>query len=264
MRGAFANGVLAVLEDAGHRDFDAVYGTSAGGALAAWWSAGQARYALGTWRYAQDPEILSYGRYLLRRGPLLDHDRLFEKVYLGEMPLDVAAIEDAPHPVVVTVTDADSGAVHYPDIRQGPVIDWLRAAGRLPLGTGPAVEVEGRRWLDGGLSVPIPIERAIKDGADEVVCILNNPPAEREPEPRLVSALVERAYPAVADLARRHHELHNQNVGLVLEPPGGVMVDVICPEATLPVGRLTRAGEKIAVAMEAGERAGAAWLTARA
>lgn len=260
MRAAYANGVLAAFEDAGFRAFDAVYGTSAGGALAAWWSAGQARYALDTWRYAEDPRILSYRRYLLGRGPLLDHDTLFSVVYEDEHPLDVEAVRSAPHPVVVTVTDADTGEVAYKDVRHGPVLDWLRATGRLPLATGPAVEIEGRRWLDGGLAVPIPIERAYADGAHDVVCVLNNPPAERDPEPWYVGALVGLRYPAVRALAAEHHRIHNENAAALATPPEGVTVHVVRPSGPLPTGRLTRDPGRIETSIELGLADGARFL----
>ena len=37
------------------------------------------------------------------------------------------------------------------------------------------MEIDGRPWLDGGLADPIPIRKAISDGAKEIVCVLNEP-----------------------------------------------------------------------------------------
>lgn len=262
MRAAYANGVLAGLEDAGET-FDAVYGTSAGGALAAWFSAGQARYALDTWEYVNDDRILSYSRWLLRDGPLLHHDRLFEVVYEDERPLDVEAVEDAEHPIVVTATEVDTGEAHYQDIRDGDVIDWLRATGRLPLASGPPVEIDGTRYLDGGLAVPIPIERAFEDGADEVLVVLNRPERKSEAESLFLAAIVGQRYPDLFDLVRRHAELWNEAVERARNPPEGVDVTVVKPEEYLDLGRLSRDEERIQAAIDEGLEDAREYLAAR-
>lgn len=253
MRAAYANGVLAGLEEAGV-SFDAVYGTSAGGALAAWFSAGQARYALDTWAYAHDERIMSYRRWLLRRGPLLDHDRLFEVVYEEEHPLAVQAVRGAGHPIVVTATDVDTGKGHCQDIRKGPVLDWLRATGRLPLASGPPVEIDGHRYLDGGMAIPIPIEQAIEDGADQVLLVLNRPERKSEAESWFLAALVGQRYPELFDLVKRHAELWNEAVELARDPPEGVDVTIVQPEEYLDLGRLSRDEALIEHAIEEGEQ----------
>lgn len=251
MRAAYANGVLAGLEEAGV-GFDAVYGTSAGGALAAWFSAGQARYALETWDYVDDDRILSYQRWLLREGPLLDHDRLFEVVYEDEHPLDVEAVETADHPVVVTATEVDTGRGHHQDLRDGDVIDWLRATGRLPLASGPPVEIGGTRYLDGGVAIPIPIERAFRDGADEVLLVLNRPERKSEAESLFLAAIVGHRYPELFDLVRRHAELWNEAVETANDPPPGVDVTIVKPDEQLGLARLSRDEEQIQHAIHKG------------
>lgn len=253
MRGAYANGVLAVLEEEGV-GFDAVYGTSAGGALAAWFSAGQARYALDTWEYVHDDRIMSYRRWLLRQGPLLDHDGLFEIVYEDERPLDLDAVRKAAHPIVVTATDVDTGEAVYHDLREGDVLDWLRATGRLPIASGPPVEIGGRRYLDGGIADPVPIERAIEDGADEILLVLNRPERKSEAESLVLAAVVGQRYPELFDLVRRHAELWNEALETAQDPPEGVEVTIVQPEDYLDLGRLSRDEELIQHAIDEGRR----------
>lgn len=263
VRAAYANGVLAAWEETGWDPFDAVYGTSAGGALAAWWSAGQAGRAVETWSYVGDHRILSWSRWLLRRGPLLDHDALFRIVYEEEHPLDVEAVRGAPHPVVVPVTDAETGETRYRDVRDGPVLNWLRAAGRMPLGCGPPVEVGGRRWLDGGLTDAVLVGKALDDGAHRVTLVLNRPPAPRDPEPRISAWLVDRRYPGLGEAVRHHHADWNASVRLALDPPEGVDVDVVHPDGDLGLGRFTRDLDRIRGGIAAGREDGRAHLRGR-
>lgn len=262
MRAAYASGVLAVLEEAGVT-VDAIYGTSAGGALAAWFSAGQARYALDTWRYAQDDRILSYRRWILRQGPLFDHDKLMEVVYQEEHPLDVDAVQAAEHPVNVTATEVETGEGVIQDIRDGDTLDWIRASGRLPIASGPPVVIEGTAYLDGGLSNPVPVEQAYEDGADEVLVVLNRPERKSEAESWVLAAVVGQRYPQLFDLVRRHAEIWNESVAKAEAPPNGVEVTILKPEEYLDLGRLARDEERIEDAIEQGQADAAEALQSR-
>src|SRR5207247_1730722 len=160
-------------EEAGFHPWDAVYGTSAGGALAAWYCAGQAVFAEKTWDYARDPRIMSYTRFLTKRGPLLDHDGLLDIVYAKEHPLDLAALRKVAHPVVVVASDVRTGLPHYQDIRDGPILEWLKATGRLPFASGDPVPIDGSSYLDGGITDPIPVRKAAADGHSNITLVLN-------------------------------------------------------------------------------------------
>src|SRR5688572_29439207 len=228
MRGAYSNGVLSAFEEAGYSPWRAIYGTSAGGALAAWYAAGQARYAEKTWEYAADRRILSYRR-ALRGGPILDHEALLDIVYEREHPIDQHAIRRSRVPVTVTATDIDAGTPHYQDLRAGPVIPWLKATGRLPLGAGPPVSIDGRRFLDGGILDPIPLRRAIADGARDILLVLNKPEGPPASDSTLVASWLARRYPTLRDGLVRHQAIKREAVQLALNPPDGVKVQVVRP-----------------------------------
>lgn len=261
MKGAYANGVLSAFEEANQR-FAAVYGTSAGGALAAWFAAGQARYAEATWLYAADRRIVSYMRWFTRRGPLLDHDFLLDHIYAFEHPLDVATLQAAPFPVVVTATDVDTGAPSYVDLRDAPVLPWLKATGRLPWVAGGPVVIDGRRFLDGGIADPIPIAKALADGHKEVVLVLNEPGRREADHPAMAKFLAKR-YPALRQGLLDHAGRKNRAIALAENPPAGVRVTIIRPESKLKLHRLSRDLDAIQNAIEMGRQDGRAWLTGR-
>lgn len=260
MKAAYANGVLSAFEEAGHDSWDAVYGTSAGGALAAWYSAGQARFAEHTWTYASDPRILSYGRWVRRRGPLLDHEALLEIVYRNEHPLDVAALRRSKHPVVVTAADVDTGEVVYHDLRQGDAIAWLKATGRLPFASGPPVRIDGRALLDGGILDPIPARRAVADGATELTVVLNKPPGPRVKDNWAIASIAARRYPKLRDGITRHHAIKQAALDYVEAPPEGLTVHLVRPAKPTGLGRLTRDRAAIQAALEQGRKDGHAFL----
>lgn len=259
MKAAFANGVLSAFEEAGLGKWDAVYGTSAGGALAAWYSAGQAVFAEQTWKYARDARILDYRRALLGR-PFLDHAALIDLVYAREHPLDVARVQAAKWPVVVTAADVDAGTCTYQDLRRGDVLLWLKATGRLPLGAGPPVEIAGRRYVDGGVLDPMPLRRAVDDGAREVVAVFNEPVGPRRADPRFIAGLAARRYPRLRDGIVRHHLIKEEALAFGRTPPEGTVVHVVAPPHPTGLHRITRDLDRLRAAIGMGREAGRAFL----
>jgi predicted patatin/cPLA2 family phospholipase len=263
MKAAYANGVLSAFEEAGLTKWDAIYGTSAGGALAAWFAAGQARFAEKTWDYAADPRILSFRRWARLKGPLLDHEALLDIVYVREHPLDVEALRRCPAPVVVTATDVHSGEVVYHDLRQGDAIAWLKATGRLPMGSGPPVAIDGRELLDGGILDPIPVRRAVADGFTDVTVVLNKPKGHRQKDNAVLAGIAARRYPKLRQGILHHYQIKSEAFDYCESPPDGVTVRTVRPREPLGLGRLTRDPRLIRRAIEAGRSDGKAFAEGR-
>lgn len=264
MKAAYANGVLSAFEEVGFAPWDVVYGTSAGGALAAWYSAGQARYAEKTWDYAADRRILSMRRFLRRKGPLLDHDALFEIVYEVERPIDQAAIHRCPWPVVVTASRLRDGGTTYHDLRDGRVIPWLKATGRLPFAAGDAVVIHGEAYLDGGITDPIPVRKAVADGATHVTLIVNKPGGTFRKDNRVLAAVTARRFPTLRNGILQHARIKEASMEFAASPPAGVRIDVIRPDQTTGLHRLSRDLGTIHTAIEQGRSDGRAYATGEA
>lgn len=255
-RATYATGAAAALQAAGLVP-DAVYGTSAGGALSAWYAAGQMELAVRSWDAVRDRRLLSYGR-ALRGGPVLDLRTLYRHYYANVFGMDVSAIKRAPFPVHVTMTDADSGETLYPDIRLADdPLALVHCGAAIPVLAECPVEHEGRRFMDGGTTDPIPLARAIADGHKDVVVLLNRPKGERGPEPEWVVRLLSRRFPKLKDAIRDHHALHNEAVRLAHDPPAGVRVRVVRPATDTGVTRTTRDLKAVRAAIARGRADGA-------
>jgi predicted patatin/cPLA2 family phospholipase len=263
MKGAYANGVLSAFEEAGYRPWDAVYGSSAGGALAAWYSAGQAVFAEKTWDYARDPGILSYTRFLWRRGVLLDHEELIDRVYAREHPLDIAALLRSPHPVMVTASEVNTGKPHYQDLREGNVLEWLKATGRLPFASGPPVHIPGKGgglFLDGGIADPIPVRKAAADGHSNITLVLNSFAGDARRDNAVLAKMTARRFPGLRDGILRHDAIKREAVAWAQSPPAGVRVRIVRPQRPTGLHRLSRDAEAIRSALLQGRRDGNAYL----
>lgn len=256
-RAAYASGAALALQEAGFVP-DAIYGTSAGGAIGAWFAAGQAHLGIRTWDAIADRRLLSYRRALWGDRPVIDFRLLYSEYYPRVFGLDLDALRRAPYPVCVTVTDADTGKALYPDLRSArDPLALLHATSALPLVSECPVEVEGRRLVDGGATAPVPLARALEDGHKDVVVLANRPRGARKPESRLTVALVARQFPSLRDATERHHEIHDAAMRLAESPPAGVRVRLVRPSRDLGVGRFTRDVAKLRAAIEEGRRDGA-------
>jgi len=84
-------------------------------------------------------------------------------------------------PLEVLATDIGAGRAHV--FRAGPLLPALRASTAIP-GIFPAVEIDGARYLDGGIVDNVPLGLAVAEGRGEVLAIdlmagdqLQQPPA---------------------------------------------------------------------------------------
>jgi NTE family protein len=96
-----------------------------------------------------------------------------------EVPFE--RLEDAQVPCRVVATDVLSGSEVV--LSSGPVVDALLASAAIP-GVFPAVAIDGRHLIDGGMSSNTPISTAVAEGAKRLVvlptgyaCALEKPPA---------------------------------------------------------------------------------------
>ncbi len=71
--------------------------------------------------------------------------------------------------------------------------DALLASSRMPWAGGAPVEVDGRRYLDGGMASPIPVAEAIAAGATHVLALQTRPHGvPRKSASRIADRMIER------------------------------------------------------------------------
>ncbi len=154
---------------------------------------------------------------------------------LLEEHLEFTALEDAPIPLHVIATDLLSGT----EVRltQGNALEAVLASAAIP-GVFPAVEWDGRKLIDGGVSNNTPIVDAIELGAERIYVLPTGNACDLPQAPRgavamllhAMSLLVMRRLLVEVELLRDRAEL------IVLPPP--------CPLTVAPID-FSRADELI-------------------
>jgi predicted patatin/cPLA2 family phospholipase len=179
MRGAYAGGMVHALSDAGLAPFfDVVYGSSAGAFVGAGLLLDSGRGSAAI--FYEDMacrEFIDPRRF--PRRPLVSLDHLLDDVLVHSKPLDWDRLHGSPVPLRVVATALDDLSPHV--LEPGTPEEWkraLRATASIPLLAGPAVELHGRRWIDGSVGEPLPVLRALADGATHVLALFTRAASE--------------------------------------------------------------------------------------
>jgi len=252
MRGAWAAGVLAYLQERGRRQFDLVYAASSGACSAAYFVAGMWEPGLAIWRELACNVVRKSN--FLRRKPIIDLAYLVDHVFRTRIPLSVEALQKAPTQFFIVLTDCHTGAPVYFHVCDDRVFAALRATASMPLATRGFDYVDGQPYADGGLADPIPLRRAIQDGATDITVVLTHNPAFRlKPVPRWMGKLAYPEFPRVAQVWTAQQNVnYNAALDLMKQPPPGIRLQVFRPLRPLPVGSFTVEQKQIAAALALG------------
>ncbi len=252
MRGAWAAGALAYLHQRGLNQYDIVYAASSGACSAAYFVAGNWQPGLTIWREQACKVIRKIN--FLRHKPVIDLAYLVDHVFRRHTPLSIEALRNSPTRFLIVLTDCETGKPIYFHARDERVFDALRATSSMPLATRGFDFVDGHPFADGGVSDPIPVQRAIRDGATDITVVLTHSPELRmHPVPRWLGRIAYPQYPEVARVwTQEQCGNYNAALNLLKQPPPGIRLHVFSPIKPLSVGCFTNTPRRIIQAVECG------------
>ena len=186
-RGAIQIGMLQVLAEHGFVP-DRIFGSSVGAINGAGYAADPTREGVErlaeVWLRIRREDIYPQGRlhgpwlYLQQRDAVYSNAGLRSIIEEG-FPHD--RLEDAVVPIEVVATSLTDGGERW--FTYGPAIDAVLASSAMPA-IFPPVEIDGERYIDGGVVDNVPIQRAIDAGATRIVVLLCSPPVYQPPVSR--------------------------------------------------------------------------------
>lgn len=252
MRGAWAAGVLAFLHQRELRQYDLTYAASSGACSAAYFVAGMWQPGLAIWREHACKAVRKTN--FLRHKPVIDLAYLVDHVFRQHVPLSVEALQKAPTRFYIVLTDCHTGEPVYFHAHDERVFDALRATASMPFATRGYDYVDGHPFADGGVSDPIPIQRAIQDGATDITLVLTHSPGFRlKPLSRWLGRVAFPEFPKVAEAwTTRQYVHYNAAVDLLKQPPPGIRLQVFSPVKPLSIGSFTNAQKRIEAAVDCG------------
>ncbi len=249
MRGAWAAGVLGYLHERGRRQYDLVYAASSGACSAAYFVTDMWEPGLAIWRELACNVVRKSN--FLRRKPIIDLAYLVDYIMRKRVPLSVEVLKKMSTRFFIVLTDFQTGGAVYFHACDERVFAALRATASMPLATRGFEYVDGKPFADGGVADPIPVQRAIQDGARDITVVLtHNPDFRLKPISHWMGRLAYPDFPQVAQVWTAEQNLnYNAALDLMKHPPAGVRVQVFRPFRPLPVSSFTVEQKLITAAM---------------
>ncbi len=253
MKGIYTSGVLDFFMDKG-LVFSSCYGVSMGACnLCSYISGQRGRAKAVTLDYLDDPNYCGI-RPLLKTGDLFNVKMAYTDIPMVLNPFDFEAAEKYPGKAYAVMTDVETGkAVYAPinDLKNS--MNVVRASASMPL-VSRMVEIDGHKYLDGGIADCIPIRQSILDGNKKNVVIMTKEVGYiRKPFNLLAAAKLRyRKYPAmIRDLKLRHIRYNKVVKYLEREHEKGNLF-LIRPQVPSEVARIEKDREKLTALYEQG------------
>ncbi|QYR57197.1 patatin-like phospholipase family protein [Fusobacterium vincentii] len=246
MRALFTAGVLDALLDIKELDIDGIVGVSAGALFGVNYVSGQKERAIRyNKKYARDKRYMGFYSWITT-GNAVNEEFAFYEIPFKLDVFNQEKFKQSKIDFYVVMTNVESGKPEYVLIKDVfKQMEYLRATSALPFAS-KIIEINGKKYLDGGISDSIPIDYCEGLGYDKIILVLTRPKnTHKEDKLNFLYKLVYRKYPNLVErlinmgkdyevVLKKIEDLENKNKIFVIRPP-----------KVLKIGRLEKNEDKI-------------------
>lgn len=246
MRGVYTGGALDFFIE-NNIEVDYLIGVSAGACKGASFISKQIgrNYRIDI-NYINDKRYLSFGN-LIKTGSMFGMDMLFNIIPNELEPFDHKEFLKYKGKYVVVATNCETGEAEYLEVKDfNRDMDVLKASISLPL-IAPIVNHKGKELLDGGISDPIPIDRAIKESKGKYIVVLTQSKGYVKEENKSLFLIKRKykKYPKLIEAMKNRHIIYNETVKRLEEMESLGECFILRPSVPLGIGRLEKDKEKL-------------------
>ena len=253
-RGIYAAGVLDVLLE-NNIWTDGLIGTSAGAVNGCSYVSNQyernLRYNI---RFAKEKRYMSIYS-LITTGNVVGTDFAYNILPNKLEVFDYDAFEKSPVAYYVTCSNVETGKAEYIQCKslRGKNMDYLRASASLPY-VSQIVEIDGKKYLDGGICDSIPLKAFQNMGYEKNLVVLTRPRGYiKKPENNLLANLYYRKYPAFVSALRNIYAGYNRTLKYIEQQENQGNILVLRPSESIRVGRMEQDPERLKQMYELGK-----------
>ena len=212
LRGLFTSGVLDVLLE--HNiNVDCIIGVSAGALFGAnYFSKQKGRVLKYNKKYLGDKRYISK-RSLLFTGNLVNKKFAYYKITKELEPFDNKTFIKNNKDYYVTVTNIETGKPEYLKIKNVyKQLEEFRATSAMPFAS-KIIKIDNKKYLDGGISDSIPIDKCISLGYKKIIVVLTQPTNyQKQPldkKQRILINMKYYKYPKLINTMKKRHINYN-------------------------------------------------------
>ena len=246
MRGVYTAGVLDYFMEK-NLYFDDCYGVSAGAChISSYVSKQIGRSMKVTLDYINDKRYCSVNS-LIKTGDMFGVEMLYDLIPNKLELYDYDTFNKFKGNFYSVVTNCKTGKAEYIKIKDMKKdIIAVRASSSLPL-LSRIVEINGKEYLDGGITDSIPIKKSIKDGHKKNVVILTRDKTYRKSKPKFLSLLKfkYKKYPNLVKAIENRYKIYNETLDFLEEEKAKNKVFIIQPKLPVKISRIEKDKDKL-------------------
>jgi len=243
MRALFSSGVLDTFLDEG-LDFDGIIGVSAGALFAPnFYSKQKGRALRYNKRFCKDLRFISMPSFILTGNVVNKKFAYYDMSYIHDK-FDNETFMKHNKGFWITVTNIETGKAEYLKTKNIlEDLELLRATAALPF-FSKIVDINGKKYLDGGIADSVPVLKCKELGFDRIVVILTQPiNYKKQPLKDFMMKVMKvkyKKYPNFLNTLACRYEMYNQTIEEIVDMENKKEIFVIRPPQSLEVGTIER------------------------
>ena len=261
-RGVFSFGITDTFIARNYDPFDIYIGVSNGVAVLCWYLIRETDNNLDKMLYAAKGDYLSYkniftGKDILKFHQIYDDGEKMFKPSMDKIKNNLDGKE-----YIAVVTDAIEANAEYYSFWDGDWMPKMIASGTLPVLVRTPSLINGRRKFDGGVSDPLPVEKAYEMGAKKIILIRTYEKQFRRKMKleNYIGALFSKKYPKLRNALLEHDKTYNRALDFIKNPPNDCEIVQLCPPKKLKSKRDSKNIEILKADYKLGKRVAAEYL----
>ena len=245
MRGLYTAGVLDVFLD-NNIKVDGIIGVSAGVLFGVNYLSKQKGRAIRyNKKFAKDKRYMGM-RSFLTTGNIINKDFAYYEIPFKIDVFDEETFEKSDTDFWATVTNIETGEAEYIKLEK-PIdqMEVLRATSAMPI-VSEIIEIDGKKYLDGGVSDSIPVEKCKSMGYDKIIVILTRIIEYRKKKASSTLAKIKyKEYPKLIETMENRYKKYNETVEKIIDMENKKEIFVIRPSKDLKIKRIEKDVDKL-------------------
>jgi predicted patatin/cPLA2 family phospholipase len=249
MRCIFTSGVLDAIHETALKRFDYMISVSAGtGCGISYLAEQKGRSQKIFLNFLSTKQFIDFRRFL-KGNHIMDLGYAIREINENLLPVNLEKFIASKTDFYTVLTDAETGKAVYVKPEPEELMDALIAACNLPYLTHSPAIYKDRKYVDGGIATPIPIQKALDMGATRIVVVMTRPRGFRKEKSnflRKVMGSFFNEFGNLQEMIENDYVNYNRDKEFV-ENFSSDKVELICvePPEDFPVQRLSTKRETL-------------------
>ena len=245
MRGVYTAGVLDTFLD-NDINVDGIIGTSAGVLFGVNYPSKQkGRVIRYNKKYCKDKRYMGLHSLITTRNVINKEFSFYEVPFKLDV-FDDKTFNESGIDFYATVTNIESGEPEYFKLTKIlEQMEILRATSAMPF-VSEIVEIDGKKYLDGGVSDAIPLDKCIELGYDRIIVVLTRVKEYRKKKSSdFFAKLMYKKYPKLIETMNKKYKVYNDTVEKIIDLENKKEIFVIRPSRYIDIKRIEKDENKL-------------------